>query len=89
MQEIILGTEMRAFPLAMTMRFRPPPAGDVPAATAARRLALTEAEFLAAVPISKDLSSCRYCERGQREGTRPTPIGLEGSPTWIEAGRPL
>jgi hypothetical protein len=34
----------------MTMRFRLPPGGDVPAATVARRLALTEAEFLAALP---------------------------------------
>jgi hypothetical protein len=34
----------------MTMRFRLPPGGDVPAVVAARRLALTESEFTAALP---------------------------------------
>jgi hypothetical protein len=32
------------------MRFRLPPGGDVPAISAARRLALTEAQFNAALP---------------------------------------
>jgi hypothetical protein len=32
------------------MRFRLPPGGDVPASVAARRLALTEAEFKTALP---------------------------------------
>ncbi|SEE05739.1 hypothetical protein SAMN05444161_4740 [Rhizobiales bacterium GAS191] len=34
----------------MTMRFRLPPGGDVPSTTAARRMGLTETEFLHALP---------------------------------------